>query len=262
MRNSKILAKLRAGKAARITHLTHYIPMFIAVAAHAEYDGVWIDLEHHPMEQRELQSLLAFCHLYDIDAMVRPPTKEKTRLYRLLEDGATGLLMQHVYTVDEVRALVSAAKFPPVGDRGIEGFGLDTNYTLDIQDSVNELVDHAQRETFLFIQIETPEALANVDKIAATPGVDGLYIGPFDLMLRLQHQTDALRPDIDEVMGRVAEAARTHGIAWGSFAMQFEQIEAQHARGGRILIWGADLLLIKHGLAATGRELGGLLGEE
>jgi 4-hydroxy-2-oxoheptanedioate aldolase len=261
MRNSKILAKLRAGRAARIARLTHYIPMFIAVSAHAEYDGMWIDLEHHPMEQRELQSLLAFCHLYDIDAMVRPPTKEKTRLYRLLEDGATGLLMQHVYSVEEVRALVNAAKFPPVGDRGLEGFALDANFTLDIQESMNELVDHAQRETFLFIQIETPDALANVDKIAAIPGVDGLYIGPLDLMMRLQHQADAQRPDIDEVMGRVAEAARTHGIAWGMFASEFEQIEAQHERGGCILIWGSDLQLVKHGLAAMGHELDGLLGD-
>ena len=261
MRNSKILAKLRAGKAARIAHATHYFPAFVAVAAHNGYDGVWFDLEHNPMDGRELQALLAFCKLYDIDAMVRPPTKEKIRLYRLLEDGATGLLMQHVHTVDEVRALVDAAKFPPVGDRGIEGSGLDTNFSLDTQESVNELVEHAQRETFLFIQIETPAALAKVDKIAALPGVDGLYIGPFDLMLRLQHQAADHRPDFDEVMGRVAEAARTHGIAWGSFATQFEQIEVQVARGGRILIWGGDLPLIKSGLSATGRELDRVLDE-
>ncbi|MBN1563095.1 MAG: 4-hydroxy-2-oxovalerate aldolase [Anaerolineae bacterium] len=261
MRNSKILAKLRAGKAARIAHTTHYFPAFIAVAAHNSYDGVWIDLEHNPMDGRELQALLAFCHLYDIDAMVRPPSKDKTRLYRLLEDGATGLFVQHVRTVDEVRALVDATKFPPIGDRGMGGFGLDANFTLDIKDSIGDLVENA-RETFLFVQIETPEALANVDKIAALPGVDGLYIGPVDLGLRLKHKSGDQHPDMAEVMGRVAEAARTHGIAWGSYPTDFAQIEAQAALGARILIWGGDIALIKSGLAAASDALAGVLGEE
>lgn len=261
MRTSNVLAQLRAGQPVRIAHLSNYLPMFIAVAARTGYDCVWIDLEHNPMSTREVQALLAFCHLYDIDAMVRPGTKDKIAIYRLLEDGATGLLMPHITDADDARDLVNAAKFPPVGDRGIEGFGLESNFFLDIESSTFELVEHAQRETFLFLQIETPDALANVDRIAATPGVDGLYIGPFDLQTRLQALPEDQRPTITEVMQRVAEAARTHGIAWGSFTLAFDQIQAQHELGAQLLIWGGDQTLILNGMKVFRDELDGLLAE-
>ena len=95
MRNSKILAKIRAGRPARIAYLGHFLPRYVAHAAHQGYDGLWIDLEHNAMDTREVQMLLAFTHLYDIDGMVRVPTREKTRLYRYLEDGAAGLMVPH-----------------------------------------------------------------------------------------------------------------------------------------------------------------------
>jgi 2-keto-3-deoxy-L-rhamnonate aldolase RhmA len=261
MRNSKVLARLRTGKAARFTQLTHYIPLFVAASAGAGYDGIWLDLEHHPMDQRELQSMLAFCHLYDIDCMVRPPTREKTRLYRILEDGAAGLLVPHVSTPGEVRDLVSKVKFPPVGDRGVEGFGLEANFGMDLNGSPAALVDHAQRETFLFVQIETPQGLANVDAIAAVPGIDGLYIGPFDLALRMAHEPEDRRLGFDDVMARVAAAASSHGIWWGSFATTTEEVRAQYKRGARLLVWGADFFLLKDGVARTGHDLDALLDE-
>lgn len=261
MRNSRILARLRAGKAARLTHLTHFIPPFIAYSAHAGFDAVWIDLEHHPMDQREVQALLAFCHLYNVDCMVRPPTREKTRLYRLLEDGATGLMIPHVSSADDARELVRKVRFPPVGDRGIEGFGLESNFSLDLGDSPMELVKHAQRETFLFVQIETPEGLANVDAIAAVPGVDGLYIGPFDLAARMAFEPEERRVAFEEVLDRVAAAARAHDKAWGAFAPSPDALPPQVERGARILVWGADFFLLRDGLAEAGRALNDLLGE-
>ena len=67
-------------------------------------------------------------HLHDIDMMVRPSTLEKTKLYRYLEDGAAGLMIPHVSDAEKARALVNAVKFPPLGDRGIDAAGLDSNF--------------------------------------------------------------------------------------------------------------------------------------
>src|SRR5688500_10925953 len=160
MRKSKILAKIRAGKAAKIAMMGHFLPPFVAFAANLGYDGIWFDLEHRAMDSREIQAMLAFFHLYDIDCMLRTPTREKGQLYRYLEDGATGLMVPHVSDVESARDLVQRVKFPPLGDRGLEGRGLETNFGLDIPGTRDPLVEHALRETFLFLQIETPQGLA------------------------------------------------------------------------------------------------------
>ena len=92
--------------------LGYFLPPFIAHASHLGYDGIWLDLEHRPMDSREVQALLGFFHLYNIDCIVRTPTREKGQLYRYLEDGAAGLIVPHVSDVESARDLVARVKFP------------------------------------------------------------------------------------------------------------------------------------------------------
>ncbi len=108
MRKSKTLAKIRAGEVARFCCLGHFIPAYIRHAAHFGYDCIWLDLEHRCIDDREVQALLAFFHLFDIDCMLRAPTFEKTRLYRYLEDGATGLMIPHVSTPEKAATLADS----------------------------------------------------------------------------------------------------------------------------------------------------------
>ena len=212
MRKSKILAKLRAGKVARICSTGSPIAMFPALAAHFHYDGIWVDAEHRAWDPREVDAALARHHEADIDCVWRPPTKEKNALYRLLEDGATGLMIPHVSTPDQARALVQAMKFPPLGDRGFDGAGRDSGFWVG---APKDYTTQVNRETFLTVQIETQEALANVDAIAAVPGVDVLFLGPGDMSLRLGCTPAVNDPLMLEVQKKVAAAARQHGKAWG-----------------------------------------------
>ena len=258
MRSSNILAKIRAGQPARLAMLGHVLPPFIAYAADSGYDGIWLDLEHRPMDAREIQALLAFFHLYDIDCLLRPPTREKARLYRYLEDGATGLVVPHVSTPEAARDLVRSVKFPPVGDRGIEGKGLDNDFGLAHTDRA-DYAEHAARETFLAVQIETPEGLANVEAIAAVPGLDALYIGPADLGLRMAHEPEDARIDIDATMARVATACREHGKAWGLFAGSVDDLRRQRDLGATLLLWGVDVRLLQSGLAHASQQLDDVL---
>ena len=130
MRPSKTLAKIRSGQTVRMCVLGHFHPPFIHQAARAGFDCIWLDLEHRLIDEREVQALLTHFHLADIDCMLRPPTLEKTRLYRYLEDGSSGLMIPHVSTADKVRNLVYAVKFPPLGDRGIDAAGMDVLFDL------------------------------------------------------------------------------------------------------------------------------------
>ncbi|MDX2137331.1 MAG: aldolase/citrate lyase family protein [Chloroflexota bacterium] len=253
MRNSRIMSALRGGDVVRLAMMGYFIPPFIAYAADAGYHGVWIDLEHHAMDAREVQALLAFCHHYDIDGLIRSPTREKGQLYRYLEDGAAGLIMPHVSTAETAREIVQKVRFPPLGDRGLEGFGFEANFGLDS----GNLVAHANHETCLIVQIETPEALENVEAIAAVDGVDGLYIGPGDLGIRLALLPEATRPTMDAVMERVAAACARHRKAWGIFALDEARVRRQQELGARLLVWGADFLLLRDGVRRAAAVLQG-----
>lgn len=253
MRRSKVVAKLRGNRFVRMAAMGHVNPAFIRHAAHFGYDGIWLDLEHRTMTEREVQLLLAYAALSDIDVMIRPPTLEKTRLYRYLEDGASGLMIPHVSTPEKARILVEAVKFPPIGDRGFDGAGFDADYALC--DPVGYPME-ANRETFLVCQIETPEAVRSAEKIAAVEGVDVLFIGPADLSLRLAHDPTGLT--LDEAVELVRDACGKHGKKWGITAGTFEELKRRKALGASLVPWGSEFMAILHELERSARELGDL----
>ncbi len=250
MRASKLLAKLRANQPARICSLGHFIPSYIRHAAHFGFDCVWLDLEHRAMGEREVQTLLAFFHLFDIDCMLRPPTLEKTRLYRYLEDGATGLMIPHVSTAEKARALVDAVKFPPLGGRGIDGAGLDSDFLLQ---GGADYPQQANRETFLVVQIETPQAVQNVAEIAAVDGVDGLFVGTADLQLRLKQIQGG--PTLQQALQQVAEAAQAQGKSWGCPAGSPEHLQKLYSQGARLMVQGGEFMALSNMLENSARVL-------
>lgn len=250
MRKSRSLARLRASEPVRLCSLGHFIPAYIRHAAEFGFDCIWLDMEHRALSDREVQSLLSFFHLFDVDCMLRPPTLEKTRLYRYLEDGATGLLIPHVSTVEKAQMLVDAVKFPPLGDRGLDGAGMDSDF---IHAGGLEYVDEANRETFLVVQIETPEAVENVDEIAAVEGIDGLFIGPGDLGLRIRKTPTSLTLEAAEQ--RVAEAARKHGKAWGCPAGTPDKVGELSQMGAQLIAYGGDFGMVMEGLRSHGQVL-------
>ena len=245
MRKSKVLAKLRNGKFARICSLGHFLPFFVHYAAHFKYDGIWLDLEHRAMNDREVQALLAFCHLNDIDCMLRPPTLERTRLYRYLEDGASGLMIPFTSTVEAASHVVESVKFPPLGNRGVDGAGLDGDYGTGVWSPGSNYFLDANRETFILAQIETPEAVARVEAIAGVPGIDGLFVGPGDLRLRLSLAEVTPKLELAAVIERVAAAARSSGKVWGMPAASIDDMTRLRNMGAQIIPWGGDFDLMK-----------------
>lgn len=226
--------------------------MLPAHAARCGFDAVWLDTEHNTWDRRELQRIIALHHLANIDCIIRTGSRHPTELYHLLEDGATGLMIPLVKTPEEARALVDAVKFPPLGQRGLDGASLDNNFYLDGTESYPE---SANTETLLIVQIESPEALGNLDAIASTPGVDGLFIGPGDLALRLGCPIDWNDPAMIAAEDAVAAAAAKHGIAWGRPAGTPEQITRVAAKGGRLIAHGSDFGSVITGLQQCAAHL-------
>jgi 2-keto-3-deoxy-L-rhamnonate aldolase RhmA len=247
MRNSNTLARIRGGQTVRMCCLGHFIPAYVQHAARFGFDCIWLDLEHRNLSERDVQTLLAHSHLHDVDIMVRPPTLEKSRLYRYLEDGAAGLMIPHVNTAEKAALLVEAVKFPPLGDRGIDNAGLDADYHVHGPD---KYVEHANQQTFLVVQIETPQAVADVAEIAAVPGVDGLFIGPGDLGLRLRRQTDA--GTLEAAVEQVAAAAEAAGKAWGLPVSSPQELKQRQQQGAQLLAYGGEFGAIMEMLQRCG----------
>ena len=234
MRKSKILNSLNQGKFTSICSLGHFLPFYIRYAAHMNFDGVWIDLEHQTMSSREVQTLLALCHFNDVDSLVRPATREPGQLNRYLEDGATGFMFPMVSDPQTAGALVAAAKYPPLGNRGFAGAGLDADFMLDSFKPDSTYLTEANIETIVCIQIETVEAVANSNAIAAVPGVDVLFVGPADLGLRL----DGALP-LAEAVEIVAEAAQCNGKSWGIWPSA-SNLEHYRRLGAQMLPFGNE----------------------
>jgi len=211
--------------------------MMPAHAKKSAFDAIWLDAEHNTWDRRELQRMLALHHLADIDCIVRTGDRQPTNLYHLLEDGATGLMIPLVNTAAEAQALAQAVKFPPLGQRGLDGAGIDNDFYLP---GTERYPEAANRETLLIVQIETPEALANIDGIAATPGVDGMFIGPGDLALRLGCPLDWQHPAMTAAQATVAAAALKHGIAWGRPARNVDDVHDLAAKGAKLINYGSD----------------------
>lgn len=251
MRKSKTLERWRANELACLSSLGCFAPHFVRHSAHYGFDCIWIDLEHRAMEDRELQALLAFCHLSDIDSMIRTGHRDANTLYRYLEDGASGLMLPLISSAEEAEQIVRAVKFPPLGNRGMDGAGLDGDYYLKGDGPYTE---DANRETFLVAQIELIEAVEQVEAIAAVEGIDALFIGWGDLSLRVKHHP-TISWTLDEVADRVAAAAAANGIAWGGVTFTDEAARDWYDKGARLLVFTGEYIAMKNALEAKSEEI-------
>ncbi|MEZ0389188.1 MAG: HpcH/HpaI aldolase/citrate lyase family protein [Verrucomicrobium sp.] len=255
---SKLLAKIRNGGVARVCSTGSPVIYFPALAARFGYDAVWMDAEHRAWEAGDIREMILRHHHAGIDCIFRPSLSGKAALSRYLEDGAAGLMIPHVNTPEQARELVMHTKFPPLGDRGLDGSGLDAGYWIH---KPYDYPARANRETALIVQIETPIALANVDSIVAVPGVDLLFLGPGDLSLRLGCKASVQDPVLRDAVATLAEACRKHQKPWGMPVGSSEDARTIIEMGAQLVAMGSEFFGVYRELEACSAKLDELLGE-
>src|SRR5207245_3352910 len=170
-------AKLKRNDPVRLTtrHLT--VASLFELTRLMGFDGIWMDLEHHGYSVETAQTLMRAARVGTADILARPAKGEFMRLGRLLEAGAQGIMYPRCEDAAEAREVVTWSKFAPLGRRGFDGGNPDMPYCLMPMD---EYIRAANEQTFLVIQLEDPQAVANARPIAAVEGVDVLFFGPAD----------------------------------------------------------------------------------
>jgi 4-hydroxy-2-oxoheptanedioate aldolase len=151
-------------------------PVAIEVVAHSGYDWLLLDTEHSPNEVPDILAQLQAAQAGTASCIVRPAWNDMVLIKRFLDIGAQTLLLPFVQNPEEARRAVAATRYPPGGVRGITGSGRASRYG-----RVKDYLKDASSEICVLVQVETREALKQIEQIAAVDGVDGVFIGPNDL---------------------------------------------------------------------------------
>lgn len=171
-----------------------------------DWDWLWIDGQHGEFGYQDILALVRACDLIGRPVFIRVASHGYGEIGQALDMGGAGVVVPCVDSVEQARELVLAAKFPPLGNRSYGSRRL-----VDLHGRM--FVEQANAETMLIVQIETPLAISNADAIASLPGVDALFLGPDDVLLRrglpmnAPRNPETLGPDVRTVV----EACRKHG---------------------------------------------------
>lgn len=224
-------------------------PAIMQLLAIAGFNFTIIDNEHGPFNIETIADLSRAGRAYGITPIVRVPELSYTYLAQSLDVGAQGIMLPRVYTVEQVKEAIQIVKYPPDGQRGN---ALNRGHTNFQGGPVLDIMVRANQENLTVIQIETKEALEQVDAIAAVPGVDVLFIGPNDLSISLGVAGPPTSPTMVSAIEKIVAACQRHGIYC---AIQLADVNlARHwaANGIPMISYSAEAsLLINAGQTVT-----------
>jgi len=245
MNQSRVLQKLRSGKAALMTSNSAYPwPGIVELIGLLDFDAVWLDMEHQNYHYGQVFDMALACRATGMDAMIRIRKGAYWSYSRAFETGANGIMVPHCRSGEEAREIVRFSRFAPEGMRGMDGVEPAAAYGLA---PMADYMAHANRETFIAVQIEDADAVDNVDDIAAVEGIDILFVGPADLSQSLAVPLQFDHRRMREAIERVAAAAARYGKWWGIPVGSPEQAEIYYEMGARFLAAGSAINILREG---------------
>lgn len=186
-------------------------PYSTEIVAGSGFDWLLLDAEHSPNDPTTILPQLQAAAPYPVSTIVRPAWNDKVLIKRYLDVGAQSLLIPYVQDEQEALAAVEAVRFPTRGVRGVAGLTRATGFG-----RVPDYSRRAEEELCLLVQIETRQGLDNLEKIARTDGIDGVFIGPADLAAGLGHLGEQGHPEvqaaIQDAIKRIRACGKPAGI--------------------------------------------------
>jgi 4-hydroxy-2-oxoheptanedioate aldolase len=250
---TRLKATLASGAVSRVFGLGQLChPKFVEIVGlQGGFDAVWLDQEHAGLTIEQIENAARAARAVGLDSFVRLTATDYATVMRPLEAGAGGIMAAQIRSADQAADVVHWAKFHPEGLRGVNGTGVDGTYgTLPMA----EYFRRANAETFIAIQIEHVDAVEVVEKIAALPGVDVLFIGPADLSQSMGLPGDWQQARVWQAVERVARAAREHGIHWAILPPSAAYAQRCVDLGCRMLSLGLDVWAVQRGVQAFQTE--------
>jgi 4-hydroxy-2-oxoheptanedioate aldolase len=249
LRTNWVRQKLQAHEATLGTFAGLGSPNVSELLAHAGFDWLVIETEHNGLDTAQIEQMLMAMNGTDTIPIIRLPAANPFFIQRALDVGGLGILVPMVKSAAEAAAIVRATRYPPAGTRSF-GPLRASRYTFDNADYFARANDNI----LVILILETKEAVANLEEILAVPGVDGIYLGPFDLCLSLG--LDPMRqpfPELEAIAERALALCQEKRVAFGIGCSTPQELAHRHAQGCTLLGYGTDYSLLAQA-ARTGVE--------
>ena len=246
MNENRVKRALAAGGTAFGTMIFEFSTTGIArAAAAAGADFVMFDMEHTGWSTETIRMLIATSRAAEVVPMVRVPATQYHLISRPLDVGAMGIMAPNVETEEQARLIVKSAKYTPEGSRGASfGVAHDDYKTGDVFAGMQA----ANRELLLIAQIESVRGMENLDRIAAVPGIDVLWIGHFDLTNSMGIPAQFTHPDYLAAVQQVVDACARHGKTAAFMVADPQGGQQALAQGFRCLAYWGDVWIYQQGL--------------
>lgn len=228
------------------------------IGMHGGFQAVWFDLEHMDYSTEKLEIGTLACRSQGMDSFARIAPTDYAAVTRALEAGAGGVMAAQVRSAQEAEQFVRWSKFFPRGCRGLNTAGFDARFA---NMPAAQFTAKANAETFVAIQIETLEALNDVDAIAAIDGVDLVFLGPADMSQSLGVTGDFMNPLCLAAMDKISAACAKHKKPWGVVPINPDYAAMCVEKGCRMLSVGADVRIINAGIEAVKKNYAQFFGK-
>ncbi|WP_417546310.1 HpcH/HpaI aldolase family protein [Marinobacter sp.] len=215
-------------------------PWLVEMIGYAGYDFVILDTEHLSTNPESVEHMIRATECAGITSLVRVPGPDVGAIAHALDSGAQGIVVPRVRNVEEARAVVSMARYAPLGERGITG-GRTTGFgTIPL----GRYLEKANREILVVVMIEDTEGIRNCEEIASVPGVDWLLEGAVDLSQSLGVPGDPFHPSVQEAIAGLAETCRKADRHFCALPRNAEQLAHWRAWGAQVFLLGEDRSLL------------------
>ncbi len=249
---AEIKAKLKRGEVSLGSWMSMAHVSIAEILASAGYDWVVIETEHTAIDNHEVLRLLPAIEHAGAVPLVRLAWNDAIQCKAVLDSGAAGVLVPMVNSRTEAELAVKAVKYPPMGTRGV-GLARAQHYG----ERFAEYVAQANDSTLLIVQIEHVDAVRNIEEILDVPGIDGTFIGPYDLSMSMGLPGQLDHPDILQARRRVLEATKARGLAPGIHLVHPDRavadIASVIAEGYQFIALGTDILFLGDSCRAVQR---------
>lgn len=248
-----LAARLRAGETVFTGWCGLGLPLLAEALAREGFDAVTLDQQHGAYDLSTSAQAIAAIRHAGASPVVRVPLGDFASAARMLDLGAEGVIAPMINTVEDAQAFVSVMKYPPLGERS---WGPTRAVMLTGMDQAAYFRE-ANGLTLTFAMIETRQALDNVEAIAAVPGIDALFVGPYDLSIALSQGKvqDPQAPEVEKALDVILAAAGKAGKIPGLYCSNAERALATAKRGFRFLAVGSELGMLRAGLAEQMKKL-------
>ncbi len=220
------------------------------LCAGSGFDWLVLDAEHAPNDLRSLLSSLQSIAPYPSHAVVRLPHGDAALIKRVLDLGASTLLVPMVESAAQAQQLVRAMRYPPLGVRGVgSGIARSSRWA-----RYEDYLQQANAQVCLLVQVETRSALEQVDAIAAVEGVDGVFIGPADLSASMGYLGQPAHPEVVDAIELAIKTIRQAGKAAGILCTDETLARRYIAQGANFVAVGTDTGLLAQATAALAKK--------